>query len=130
MATTPVPVFISFDYDHDDDLRTMLVGQSKHDDTPFFISDWSIKDASSDWKEKARARIKRAEQVIVICGLYTDSATGVNVEIRIARELDTIYFLLAGRAAGANKKPTAALPTDKLYDWTWDNLKKLIHGSR
>jgi hypothetical protein len=130
MATASVPVFISFDYDHDEDLRTLLVGQSKHDDSPFFITDSSIKDASPDWKEKARARIKRADQVIVICGQYTDSASGVNVEIGIAREEDTTYFLLAGRAAGGNKKPTAALSTDKLYDWTWDNLKKLIHGSR
>ena len=51
-----VPVFISFDYDHDDDLRVMLVGQAKNPDSPFDIADWSIKEASSDWKERlARA---------------------------------------------------------------------------
>jgi hypothetical protein len=125
-ATAEVPVFISFDYDHDDDLRTLLFGQAKNDDSPFFISDYSIKDASPDWKEKARSRIRRAEQVIVICGEHTDTATGVNVEIRIARDEDRKYFLLAGRADGGNKKPTAALGTDKLYNWTWDNLKRLI----
>src|SRR5450759_4839211 len=61
-----VPVFISFDYDHDDDLRVMLVGQAKNPDSPFDVADWSIKEASSDWKDRARARIKRAQQVIVI----------------------------------------------------------------
>ena len=66
----------------------------------------------------------------VLCGHHTDSATGVNAEIRIAREVDVPYFLLSGRSSGINKKPTAALGTDKLYDWTWENLKKLIHGSR
>ena len=52
------------------------------------------------------------------------------MEIRIAREVGTPYFLLAGRATGTNRKPTAALTSDKIYDWTWDNLKTLIHGGR
>jgi hypothetical protein len=125
-----VPVFISFDYDHDDDLRVMLCGQAKNTDTPFDIADWSIKEASSDWKDKARNRIKRVEQVVVICGEYADTATGVSAEIRIARDEKKPYFLLAGRADGGNKKPTASLETDKLYSWTWDNLKKLIAGAR
>jgi hypothetical protein len=125
-----VPVFISFDYDHDDDLRVMLVGQAKNPDSPFDIADWSIKEASSDWKDKARARIRRAEQVIVICGKHTDTATGVNAEIGIARDEQKPYFLLAGRADGGNKKPTAAQESDKLYKWTWENLKKLIAGGR
>lgn len=131
MATDDkVPTFISFDYDNDDDLKVMLVGQAANEDSPFSIADWSIKDASSDWKEKARTRIKRVEQVIVMCGKHTDTATGVDVEIEIARDEEKPYFLLAGRANGGNKKPTAALSTDKMYDWTWDNLKNLIGGSR
>jgi hypothetical protein len=125
-----VPVFISFDYDHDDDLRTLLIGQAKNEDSPFNISDWSLKEESADWREKARARIKRVDQVIVLCGKYTDSATGVNAEIGIARDEKKPYFLLAGRADGGNKKPTGALSTDKMYDWTWENLKKLIGGAR
>ena len=130
MATANVPVFISFDYDHDADLKTLLVGQAKNDDSPFFIEDWSIKEASADWKEKARARIKRADQVVVICGKNTDSAAGVNAEISIARDEEKPYFLLAGRADGGNKKPTAAHANDKMYTWTWPNLKTLIAGGR
>ena len=95
MAATKVPVFISFDYDHDDDLKLLLVGQAKHDDSPFSIEDWSIKEPSSDWKEKARTRIKRVDQVIVMCGKHTDTATGVNAEIGIARDEKKQYFLLA-----------------------------------
>ena len=126
-----VPTFISFDYDHDDDLRVMLVGQSKKPDTPFSIADWSVKEAiTGEWKEKVKGRIKRTQLMIVICGHYTDSATGVNAEIRIAREVGVPYFLLAGRASGTLRKPTIAQPSDKLYAWSWDNLKKLIHGGR
>ena len=126
-----VPTFISFDYDHDDDLRVMLVGQSKNSDTPFSIADWSVKEAmTGDWKEKVKGRIQRTQVMAVICGHNTDSATGVNAEIRIAREVGVPYFLLAGRASGANRKPTGAESSDKIYAWTWDNLKTLIHGGR
>jgi hypothetical protein len=130
MATDKVPVYISFDYDHDSDLKTLLVGQAANEDSPFSIADWSIKEPSSDWKDKARERIKRVEQVIVLCGEYTNTATGINAEIEIARDEEKPYFLLAGRASGKNKKPTAALSADKIYNWTWDNLKTLIAGGR
>jgi hypothetical protein len=130
MATDKVPVYISFDYDHDSDLKTLLVGQAANEDSPFSIADWSIKEPSSDWKDKARERIKRVEQVIVLCGEYTNTATGINAEIGIARDEEKPYFLLEGRASGKNKKPTAALSADKIYNWTWDNLKTLIAGGR
>ncbi len=123
--------FISFDYDHDLDLKNLLVGQAKNDDSPFEIADFSIKEAiSEDWKKKARTRIKGCDVVAVICGEHTDTATGVSAELTIAQEEDVSYFLLKGRANKTCKKPKAAKSTDKMYDWTWDNLKKLIGGSR
>ena len=66
----------------------------------------------------------------MICGEHTHTATGVNAEIGIAREEGRPYFLLNGRPNGTYAKPTAALATDKVYKWTWDNLKKLIAGGR
>ncbi|WP_419575924.1 hypothetical protein [Ruminococcus sp.] len=36
--------FISFDYDHDSDLKNLLVGQAENDDSPFSITDMSIKE--------------------------------------------------------------------------------------
>lgn len=125
-----VPVYISFDYDYDSGLKELLVGQAKLPDSPFEIIDHSIKEASVDWKAHARARIRRSQQVIVLCGKHTDTATGVNEEIRIANSELKPYFLLAGYADGDNKKPTAAAPSDQMYRWTWDNLKKLIAGGR
>ena len=51
----PKKVFISFDYDHDEILKTFLVGQSKHSDSPFELTDWSIKEElTGNWKDKAR----------------------------------------------------------------------------
>jgi hypothetical protein len=124
-------VFTSFDFDHDEDLRNLLVGQSKHSDSPFELSDWSLKQPLvGDWKTKIRSRIRGVDQVIVLCGQHTDTATGVSVELSIAQEEGKPYFLLAGRANGGNKLPKTARPADKMYTWTWDNLKKLIGGAR
>jgi hypothetical protein len=126
-----IRVFISFDYDNDDDLRILLLGQAKHPDSPFEITDWSLKDPlSGDWKTKIVPRIRGASQVVVICGHYTDTASGVSAEVKIARDEGKPYFLLAGRASGVNKKPKSALSTDKMYKWTWDNLKILVEGGR
>lgn len=36
-------VFISFDYDHDESLKNLLVGQARNPDSPFCITDMSIK---------------------------------------------------------------------------------------
>jgi hypothetical protein len=123
--------FTSFDYDHDEDLRTMLVGQAKNPDTPFDLADWSVKEPfTGNWREKVRSRIRGVDVVIVICGEHTRSATGVAAEVEIAREENIPYFLLRGRRDKQVTKPTSALSTDKIYEWTWDNLKVLIRGAR
>lgn len=123
--------FISFDYDHDFDLKTMLVGQARNPDTPFSIADFSIKEPiATNWKEKARTRIKGCDLVVVICGEYTSSASGVSAELEIAREERVPYFLLKGRSDKDCAKPSKARSDDKVYNWTWDNLKLLIDGKR
>lgn len=124
-------VFISFDYDHDEVLKTYLVGQAKNPDSPFSIKDFSIKEAvPNNWKENARRRIKACDVVAVICGEHTNTANGVSTEIKIAQEEGTPYFLLHGYRDKVCCKPIAALASDKMYNWTWDNLKQLINGAR
>lgn len=123
--------FISFDYDHDLDLKNLLVGQAKNENTPFSIVDMSIKEPiSREWKDKARTRIKGCDVVIVICGEHTDTATGVSAELEIAQEENIPYFLLWGRNDKSCVKPKVAKSSDKIYNWTWDNLKALINGAR
>jgi len=120
-------VFISFDYDHDDDLKILLVGQSKNSDSPFELADWSIKEAiDNNWKIHARKRIKAVDVVVVLCGEHTDTASGVSAELTLAQEENVRYCLLHGRANKTCKKPKAAKASDTMHLWTWDNLKKLI----
>jgi hypothetical protein len=123
--------FISFDFDHDEDLRNLLVGQSQHPDSPFEIKDRSLKEPlTGDWKEKVRARMDNVDVVIVMCGEYTHTAAGVAAELTIAREAKKPYFLLKGRSDKTCTKPKSAFDSDKIYKWTWDNLKALIGGAR
>ncbi|MBX2977523.1 MAG: TIR domain-containing protein [Ignavibacteriaceae bacterium] len=126
-----IRAFISFDFDYDSGIKALLVGQAKNEDSPFEISDWSVKEElSGDWKEKVRARIKKVEQVIILCGEHTDTTSGVNAELKLAQEEKKPYFLLWGYSDKTCKKPKAALDSDKIYKWTWDNLKSLLNGSR
>lgn len=124
-------VFISFDYDNDNDLKVMLAGQAVYSDSPFEFKDASVKETlTGDWEEKVKGRMRNVDLMIVICGTRTNTATGVSKEIEIAQKQGKPYFLLWGRSGKTCVKPRAAYSTDKIYEWTWPTLKKLIDGER
>lgn len=123
----PTRVFVSFDYDYDVDLKNALIGQSLLPDSPFQIVDLSLKDASPDWVQRARARIRSVDQVVVLCGTHMTSAKGVDVEVGLARTERKPFFCLNGRDGAV--LPAAAVG-EKLYDWTWPNLRLLLAGAR
>ena len=123
--------FISFDYDHDKDLKECLVGQARNPDSPFEITDMSIKEPIDyKWKEKARQRIKSCDVVVVLCGEHTDTASGVAAELTIAKEECVPYFLLKGHPDSYCARPANCYSSDKMYRWSWDNLKMLFNGYR
>lgn len=124
-------VFISFDYDHDEGAKTMLAGQAKLPDSPFDFKDASVKEhLTGDWKEKIRRRMDNVDIVVVLCGEQTHNATGVAQELTIAQEKSKPYFLLGAYSEKALTRPKSAKVTDKVYEWTWPNLKALIGGAR
>ena len=123
--------FISFDYDHDSDLRGNLVAQARNPESPLSITDWSVQHRiDENWRREVRDRIRRADLTIVICGEHTQDAPGVAAEITIAREEGKPYFLLRGRRRKTCTKPRMALSTDEMHSWTWENLRRLIAGAR
>ena len=123
--------FISFDFDHDEELRNALVGQAKNPDSPFSIANWSVKEPfTGNWRAKVRDRIRMTDLTIVICGRYTHTAKGVAAELAITREENKPYFLLKGRPDYTCTKPGMTLRSDKIYRWTWKNLRRLIGGAR
>jgi hypothetical protein len=126
-----IRVFTSFDYDHDEAPRHLLVGRFKHSDSPLEMLGWSVKDPFPvDWKAHVRTKIRGVDQVLVLCGEYTHLATGVAAEVIIAREERKPYLLLAGYPDRYCSRPTSVLPGDKVYKWTWDNLQALIGNER
>lgn len=123
--------FISFDFHHDEELRDTLIGQAKLLDSPFSIADYSIHERLDfNWRKEVRKRIRGSDLTIVICGEHTHDASGVAAELTITREEDNPYFLLKGRPNNTCTKPRMARKSDRIYNWTWNNLKNLIDGRR
>ena len=124
-------VFISFDYDHDNDLRGNLVAQAGDPESPFSITDWSVRARiDENWRREVRNRLRRVHLMIVICGEHTHDAPGVTAELTIAREEGKYYFLLRGRRRQTCTKPRSALRTDVIHPWRWDTLRRLINETR
>ncbi len=117
-------VFISFDYDNDLNLKNLLAGQAELKDSPFEISDGSMKEAApeKDWKEKALSKIKRSDIVVVITGDKTYKASGVKKEVKMARENNIPIIQIKPQGTNPIRVENAGV----LYDWTWENLKKLL----
>lgn len=123
--------FISFDYDNDSTVKMYLAGQAKNPDSPFDFKDNSVKaHLTGDWETKVQQRMDNIDVVVVLCGTKTHTAEGVAAELRIAKSLNKKYFLLAAYSDKRCTKPTSASANDKVYSWTWPNLKKLMQGHR
>ena len=119
--------FISFDFEHDKDLRGNLVAQAGRNDSPFSIVDRSLYEPFEEqWREQVRDLIRKADLTVVICGQHTHHASGVAAEVAIAREERKPYFLLRGRRQQQCSRPTTAPRKKKMHSWTWDNLKELM----
>ncbi len=119
-------VFVSFDFDNDKALKDFIIGQSKNPDSPFEISDFSLKEAAPEreWLARARAAIARSEVFIVMLGSRTRFASGVLKEVAIANDLSKTRFQIIGYQNGSE---TWAVPNaGRVYRWNWDNLKKLL----
>ena len=119
-------VFVSFDFDNDKTLKDFIIGQAKLPDSPFEISDHSLKEAAPewDWEAKARSAIARADKFIVMLGSNTRNAPGVKKEVAIAKELGKTRFQIIGYRDGS--RDWSVPDGGATYNWNWDNLKKLL----
>jgi len=118
-------VFMSFDYDNDRTLKSFMRGQARHPDTPFEITDWSMKEAAPErsWEREARERIRRSDMLIVVAGRKTRNAPGVRKELKIAREEGVPVAQIIGYK---NKRCPRVPNAGRRYRWTHENLKKLL----
>jgi hypothetical protein len=119
-------VFVSYDFDNDKVVYEFLIGQAKLPDSPFEVSDHSLKEAAPerDWEVKARAAINRADKFIDMLGPNTRSASGVKKEVAMAKSLGKPRFQIIGYDKGS--RDWAIPDAGVTYEWSWPNLKKLL----
>ena len=120
MAKTKV--FISYDYQHDQNMKNNLIQESHRQDSPFSINDISLNEKISDWQQKARTAIKNCDVFIVLLRENTHQATGVLREVKMAKELNKRRFQL--REKGHNPKPIDN--AGEVAAWRWENLRKWL----
>ena len=119
-----IRIFVSYDREHDGDLHDLLSEQASKAASGFEISARSKARTLSDFgDEGVRREIRKADEVIIICGEHTDASERVSAELRIAQEEKRPYFLLWGRRDLMCTKPTTAKPADGMYSWTWEILQ-------
>ena len=118
-------VFVSFDFDNDKVLKDFIIGQARLPDSPFEVIDTSLKEAApmKTWEDKARAAISRSDIVLVMVGANTHRAPGVLKEVQMARDAGIPIVQVIGYRDG---NYTAVPNAGRLYEWNWDNLKKLL----
>ena len=81
-------VFVSFEFDKDQDLKNNFCRQAK-EETNHRIRDCSLHESFpyDVWKNKARNAIRRCHAVVVLIGQDTHNAPGVIAETDMARSL-------------------------------------------
>ena len=81
-------VFVSFEFDRDNKLKSDFYGQSKKD-SRHTLNNKSLNEPYQEkiWKGKARKAIKGCHVVVVLVGPDTHNAPGVIVETNMARSL-------------------------------------------
>jgi hypothetical protein len=118
-------VFVSFDFDNDQSLKHLIIGQARNPDLDFDVSDHSLKEAAPerDWVDKARRAIGRSELVLVVVGANTYRAPGVLKEVQMAREMGVKVVQIIGYK---DRTYTPVKDAGRLYSWSHGNLKSLL----
>lgn len=119
-------MFVSFDFDNDKTLKDFIIGQAKLPDSPFEVVDQSLVEPApqSDWEERAKERIRRADVFMIMLGPKTAKAPGVLKEVRIASQLNKTRFQIIGYRDG--NEQWAVPDGGRCYRWNWDTLKALL----
>jgi hypothetical protein len=122
----PKRVFIAFAVE-DAQYRTFLVGQAKHDRSPFEFVDMSVKEPWDEkWKTNCRARVKGCDGLIALISKNTLKADGELWEIQCAYDENVPVMLMW---INDERPAVPALLKGKILNvWGWPILKKFIEN--
>ena len=124
MSNRKVRVFLSFEFDKDNDLHRNFYAQAKtHSD--YEIIDTSLNEQyhpDAAWLKKARKQIEKSDIVIVMLGDDTNTAPGVIKEVNEARQQKKHIFQIRPqlRTSGEVKGARKVIP------WDWTQIDAMI----
>ncbi len=117
MAT--LDVFVSFEFDKDNDLKNKFYEQAKKH-THHRVRNCSLNETRLDenWKSEARAAIGECDVVVVLIGQDTHNAQGVIVETDMARSMNKPVIQV--RPQGRRYKGLTRL--EEPISWRWKTI--------
>jgi hypothetical protein len=127
-----IPVFISFDYQHDLETKNRLVTEWSGESCPIWIKDSSLPGAVTDhrWQSDAAKRIDEVKAVLVICGKNSHSADGVKIEVQMAMQRKKPVLFLRALKEGSSL-PDGVAKDSKMISLDWksvcENLEPLAN---
>jgi hypothetical protein len=120
-------IFISFAIE-DRTYRDFLVGQARHDDTPFEFVDMSVKEPWDDsWKTRCRTRIKGCDGVIALLSKNTARAEGALWEMKCAVEEKVPVLCVHVFKDDKAPKPSVLAGTPDI-EWGWNGIAAFINS--
>ena len=120
-------VFISFAFE-DKNMRDLLVGQARNENTPFEFMDMSVKKPwDNAWKTQCRKRIKGCHGVIILVSKNTAKANGALWEIKCAHEEGVPFMPIYAKNDDKGCRLPPELQGKRIYDWSWPNIKKFVN---
>ena len=122
-----VRTFISFAAE-DKAFRDLFIGQSKNEDFPVELSDWSVQELFDEkWKTQCRTRIRKTELVLMLVGKTTWKADGACWEVSCAKEEGVPVF-----GVYIDKDNKGIIPTQlvgkSVIEWTWDGIASKVRS--
>ena len=122
-------VFISFDYDHNNDQKILFAGQAKLSKTPFNIEDWSSKHQlpQNQWEQLIEEKINKCNMLIVLVGKNMASATGAVKEIAFAKKNNVPVFGVYVGGANTSSNLPEGLQRNRTINWEWDAIASAIN---
>ena len=116
-------IFVSFEFDKDNDLRNNFYRQGK-EHSAHIIHDSSLRKSypSEEWKARARSAIGGCDVVVILVGADTHNAPGIRTEIEMALQMGkpTLQVVPQGR-------PYQGLPyIDERIRWKWTFINRCL----
>jgi hypothetical protein len=120
--------FISFDFDHNETEKMLFVGQAKNSKTPFSIQDWSAKSSmpQAQWEALIKEKIGQCNMLIVLVGKTMTSASGVEKEVKMAKDQNVPTFGVYVGGADSNSNLPEGLPRNRTISWNWDGIAAAV----